>query len=158
MPVDKRSEVSFSIPQGMLPWQPILWAKPRSSPHDWVRDKAYNRSNSTKNNTDLASRCTYTQTGPLGGSTGPWAKSDIYDCPLKPIHTATPDTTKLSCARRVGFGGVNWIPDNLRLSPTVNLKFEHVTSNCPIYTATPETIQTGLFCRVWRAVWIEHLT
>ena len=28
--------------------------------------------------------------------------------PLKLIHTATPDTTKLSCLRRVRFGGVNW--------------------------------------------------
>jgi len=24
---DDRSEVSFSLPQGMLPWQQILWAK-----------------------------------------------------------------------------------------------------------------------------------
>jgi len=28
------------------------------------------------------------------------------------VHTATPDTTKLPCLRRVRFGGVNWIPDD----------------------------------------------
>ena len=60
--------------------------------------------------------------------------------PLKLIHTATPDTTKLSCLCRARFGGVNWIPDNSRLSPTENLKFEHVNSNCPIHTATPDKI------------------
>ena len=38
--VHERSEVSFSIPQGTLPWQPVLWAKSTSNPHiwlDWVR-------------------------------------------------------------------------------------------------------------------------
>jgi len=55
---------------------------------------------------------------------------------LKLIHTATPDTTKLSCLCRVRFGGVNWIPDNSRLSTTENLKSEHVQSNRPIHTAT----------------------
>jgi len=30
--VDKRSEVTFSIPQETLPWQPILWAKSTSIP------------------------------------------------------------------------------------------------------------------------------
>jgi len=40
----------------------------------------------------------------------------------EPIHTATPDTTKLSCVCRVRFGGVNGIPDNSTLSPTKNLK------------------------------------
>jgi len=40
---------------------------------------------------------------------------------LKLIHAATPDTTKLSCLCRVRFGGgVNWIRDNSRLSPTEN--------------------------------------
>jgi len=29
---------------------------------------------------------------------------------------------------------VNWILDNSRLSPTVNLKFERVNSNCRIHT------------------------
>ena len=43
---------------------------------------------------------------------------------LKLIHTATPDTTKLSCLCCVRIGGVNWIPDNSRLSPTENLKSE----------------------------------
>jgi len=44
--------------------------------------------------------------------------------PLQPVHTATPDTTKLSRLRRRGgggvrFGGVNSIlPDNSRPSPT----------------------------------------
>jgi len=27
-----------------------------------------------------------------------------------------------------------------------------------LHSATPDTTQTGLFCRVWRAVWIEHYT
>ena len=77
----------------------------------------------------------------------------MFSAYLKLIHTATPDTTKLSCLCRVRFGGVNWIPDNSRLSPTENLKSEHVQSTkCPIHTATPDTTQTGLFCRVWRAV------
>ena len=68
---------------------------------------------------------------------------------LKLIHTATPDTTKLSCLCRVRFGGVNWIPDNSRLSPTENLKPEQVQSNSPIHTGTPGTTQTGPSCRVW---------
>jgi len=42
---------------------------------------------------------------------------------LKLIHTTKPDTTKLSCRCRVRFCGVNWIPDNSRLSPTER-KFE----------------------------------
>ena len=50
-----------------------------------------------------------------------------------------PDTTKLSCLCRVRFGGVNWIPDNSRLSPTKNSKFEQFESNRPIYTGTPDT-------------------
>ena len=41
--------------------------------------------------------------------------------------------------------GVNGIPDNSRLLPIENLKSEHVNSNCPIHTATPDTTQ---FCRV----------
>jgi len=68
---------------------------------------------------------------------------------LKLIHTATPDTTKLSCLCRVRFGGVNWIPDYSRLSPTENLKSEHVQSNRPIHTCTPDTTQTRPSCRVW---------
>jgi len=68
---------------------------------------------------------------------------------LKLIHTVTPDPTKLSCLCRVRFGGVNWIPDNSRLSPIEYLKSKHVNSNCPIHTALPDTTQTGLFCRVW---------
>ena len=71
---------------------------------------------------------------------------------IKLIHTATLDTTKLSRLCRVRFGGVNWIPDNPRLSPTENLKSEHVDSNCPIHTATPDTTETGLSRRVWWAV------
>ena len=39
---------------------------------------------------------------------------------------------KLSCLCRVRFRGVNWIPDNSRLSPTENLKSKHVHSNRPI--------------------------
>ena len=73
--------------------------------------------------------------------------------PLKLIHTATPDTTKLSRLCRLRFGGVNWIPDNSKLSPTENLlKSEHVQSNRPIHTGTPDTTQTGPSCCVWRAV------
>ena len=30
-----------------------------------------------------------------------------------------------------------------------SLKSEHVNSNCPIHTATPDRTQTWLFCRVW---------
>jgi len=58
--------------------------------------------------------------------------------------TATPDTTKLSCLRRARFGGVNWIPDNSILSPTENLKSEHVQSDRPIHTDIPDTIQDRL--------------
>ena len=35
--VDDRAEVIFSIPQGTLPWQPILWAKSTLIPHLVVR-------------------------------------------------------------------------------------------------------------------------
>jgi len=62
------------------------------------------------------------------------------------IHTATADTTKLFCLCRVRFVGVNWIPDNSRLSPRENLKSEHARSNRPIHTGTT---QTGPSCRVW---------
>ena len=64
-------------------------------------------------------------------------------------HRPAPDTTKLSCLCRVRFGGVNWIPDNSRLSLTENLKSEHVQSNRPTHTGTPDTTQIGPFCRVW---------
>jgi len=67
---------------------------------------------------------------------------------LKLIHTATPDMTKLSCLCRVHFGGVNWIPGNSRLSPTENLKSEHVHSNRPVHNDTPDMTQTGPSCRV----------
>ena len=71
---------------------------------------------------------------------------------LRLIHTATPDTTKLSCLCRVRFGGVNWIPDNSGLSPKEKVESEHVRSNCPIHAGTPDTTQTGavLSCLVWR--------
>ena len=75
---------------------------------------------------------------------------------LKLIHTATPNTTKLSCLCRVRFGGVNWIPDKWRLSPTKNLKSEHVQSYGSIYIGTLDTTQTGPSCRVWRVMWIRH--
>jgi len=68
---------------------------------------------------------------------------------LKRIHTATRSTTKLSCLCRVRFSGVNWIPDNSRLSPTENLKSEHVHSNRPAHTGIPDTTRTGPSCRVW---------
>ena len=68
---------------------------------------------------------------------------------FKQIHTATPDTTKLSCPCRVRIGGVNWFLDNSRLSPTENMKPEHVQSNRPIHAGTPDTTQTGPSCSVW---------
>jgi len=64
------------------------------------------------------------------------------------IHTARHDKTVLSVTLcRVGFGSVNWIHDNSRLSPTENL--ERVNSNCSIHTALPDTTHTRLFCSVW---------
>jgi len=75
-------------------------------------------------------------------------------CDLKASsHRHATDTTKLSCLCRVRFRGVNWIPDNSRLSPTENLKSERVNSSCPILTATPDTTQTDRTvssCLVWR--------
>ena len=65
------------------------------------------------------------------------------------------DTSQLNLPH-VRFGGVNWIPGNSRLSPTENLKSERIRINRPIHTDTPDTTQTGLSCRVWRAVWIRH--
>jgi len=56
---------------------------------------------------------------------------------------------KLSCLCRVRFRGVNWIPDNSRLSPTENLKSKHVHSNRPIRIGTSDTTETGPSCRVW---------
>ena len=44
---------------------------------------------------------------------------------------------------------MNWILDNSRLSPTENLKSEHVESNRPIHTGVPDTTQTRPSCRVW---------
>ena len=82
---------------------------------------------------------------PAGGATGDYVHGN-----LKPIHSAAPDTTKLqSCLCRVRFGGVNWIPDNSRLSPVERLKSEHVNSSRPIHIGTPDTTQTGLSCPVW---------
>jgi len=40
---------------------------------------------------------------------------------LQPIHTATPDTTKLSCLCRVRFGGVNWILPTIRRQKILSL-------------------------------------
>jgi len=48
----------------------------------------------------------------------------------------------------VRFDGENWIPDYSRLSPTEDLKSEHVHSNRPIHTGTPDT--TVLSCLVCR--------
>jgi len=42
---------------------------------------------------------------------------------LKRIHTATPDTTKLSCLCRVRFGGANWSADR-QLKTVAGRKFE----------------------------------
>jgi len=49
--------------------------------------------------TDSASRQTGLQWNPETIHAVPWV--------LKLIHTATPDTTKLSCLCRVSFGGMN---------------------------------------------------
>ena len=64
----------------------------------------------------------------------------------KLIHTTRPDHTKQSCLCRVCFSGVNWIPDNWRLSPTENMKSEHVNGNCSIHTAWHDTDRTVLSC------------
>ena len=40
---------------------------------------------------------------------------------------------------------MNWIPDNSRLSPTENVKFEHVQNNCPIH-ARHDADSTVLSC------------
>ena len=61
------------------------------------------------------------------------------------------EKTALSVSRP-RFGGVNWILDNTKLSPTENLKTEHVQSNCLIHTGTLDTTQTGPSCRVWCGV------
>ena len=45
-----------------------------------------------------------------------------------------PDPTELSCLCRVCPGGVNLILDDSRLSPTENVKSEHVQSNRPVHT------------------------
>jgi len=81
--------------------------------------------------------------------------------PLKLIHTATPDTTKLSCLCRVRFGRVNWIRDNSRLSPTENLKSEHVNSNFVQFTQPRQTrhrkVCLRAFC-VWPAAQCDRRT
>jgi len=66
---------------------------------------------------------------------------------LKLILTATPDMTKLCCLCLVCFVGLNWIPDNSRLSPAENLKSEHINTLITIVQFTPPC-QTRLFYRV----------
>jgi len=53
------------------------------------------------------------------------------------------DKTVLSVSRPLG--GVNWILDNSRQSPTENMKSEHVNSNCPIHIATPDRHRQDCF-------------
>ena len=70
--------------------------------------------------------------------------------PAAALPTSRPSLHDNHTARRdsavcVVSGGVNWVPDNSRLSPTENVKSENVNSNCPIHAATPDTTQTGLF-------------
>jgi len=66
---------------------------------------------------------------------------------LKLVHNVTPDATKLFCLCRVCFGGLNWIPDNTRLSPTE--KSWSINMIRAIFQFTPDTAQTGPTCRVW---------
>ena len=56
---------------------------------------------------------------------------------IKAIFTPPRQTRQNSCLCRVHFGGVIWILDNSRLSPTENVKSGRVQSNCPIHTGTP---------------------
>ena len=65
---------------------------------------------------------------------------------LKLIHTATTDTSKLSCLcqlRRceLDFRQLKTIADIL--------KSEHIQSNHSVHTVTPDTTQTRPSCRVW---------
>ena len=78
---------------------------------------------------------------------------------LELVHTATPDTTKLFCLCRVHFGGVDWIPDQLKtVADRKIVKSERVRSNRQIHTGTPDTTQTGPSCRVWcGAVCVRHV-
>jgi len=55
--------------------------------------------------------------------------------------------TKLCCLCLVCFVGLNWIPDNSRLSPAENLKSEHINTLITIVQFTPPC-QTRLFYRV----------
>ena len=51
-----------------------------------------------------------------GSAPEPYSRQSSMGYLLPLIHTATPDTIKLSCLCRIRFRGVNWIPDNSRLS------------------------------------------
>ena len=76
---------------------------------------------------------------------------------LKLIHTATPDTTKLSCPCRVRFPGVNWIPPTTQDRHRQKIRsLNTLIAIVPFHSVTPDTTQTTLSCRVWRAVWIGH--
>jgi len=50
--VGEWSEVGFSIPQGTLPWQPILWAKSTFSPHTSLPFAARSRCTTRSATTD----------------------------------------------------------------------------------------------------------
>ena len=75
---------------------------------------------------------------------------------LKLIHTATPDTTKLSCQCRGRFGGVNWITTTQE-SQDYWLTVQTLPDGLEIQFTPPDTTRTGLSCRVWLAVWIGAL-
>ena len=64
---------------------------------------------------------------------------------LQLIHTATPDTTKLSCLCRVRFGGVNWISGNSRL----NVWTRSEQSSNSHRHIRHDTNRTVLSCLVW---------
>jgi len=65
-------------------------------------------------------------------------------CPRKEKQKSAPMVLSVSCLP----GGVIWILDDARLSPTENFKVW--TRNCPIPTADADATQTGQYRRVWR--------
>ena len=70
------------------------------------------------------------------------------------IHIVRSDPTKQSCLRRVCIGGVNWILDNLRLSPAENWKSETLIGIVRSHHhARHDTDRTVLSCLVGDVNW-----